>query len=558
MVRKIVGVVCDAECDKYRKLFLALSSLFPVEFRETERDCYAALDALVLFDRSRLAGIKAAAAGIRSLVFLNTGEKPVHFTTSSVSFASPPNLHAYFHNQTLIDEDVKELVPLTPLPGEKPVASKAGNVFWIYRPEARSAVDFLTMAPPELADDQYLCHYLQAGQFLRLLPLFHFLREVTRDIAWEAPPLRANLMIDDPNLHSLSYGYINYRDLVQHAKTHNYHVSLATIPLDAWHVHSKTASIFRENPSHVSLLVHGNNHSCRELATCPSDASKIELLAQALRRIERLEKKSGLEVSRVMAAPHSACTGDMLNFMLQLGYEAACIPWDSLFRFNPHDSWNPAIGLDMVDFQGGGLPIMTRVRLRPDLNPQLRFYPDWKTGIILSAFLSQPVILLGHHEDAWGGMKLLAQVAETINRLGRVKWMDMKGILRSNYMTRSEGKHLRVRMCARRIAVYVPEGIEEMSVERPWIGEDGETEMLLIKQVPKGTLKLAAGKASEVISVQQNETVEIIAVPKTILNYSELPSPPCDLWPLARRLLTECRDRVLPILFGRKPGLPDV
>ncbi len=553
MVRKIVGVVCDAECDKYRKLFLALSSLLPVEFRKTERDCYAELDALVLFDRSRLAGIKAAAAGIRSLLFLNTAAQPVRFAQASVRFSSPRNLNTYFHNQTLIDEDVKEFVPLVPLPGEEPVASKAGHVFWVYRPEAQSAVDFLTVAPPELADDEYLWQYLQAGKFLRLLPLFHFLLEVTKDIAWEAPPLRASLILDDPNLHSMSYGYINFRDLVEHAKTHNYHVSVATIPLDAWRVHSKTASIFRENRSHISLLIHGNNHTRKELLTRRSDASKIELLAQALRRIERFEKKSGLEVSRVISAPHSACTREMLNFMLQLGYEAICIARDKLFRDNPLSSWSPETGLGMVDFQGGGLPIMTRVHLRPECNPQLRFCADWKTGIILSAFLSQPVIPCGHHQDAGAGMELLAEVAETINCLGRVKWMDMKGIARSNYMTRSEGKHLRVKMYARCISVDVPEGIEKMSVELPWIGEDGDTEMLIHNHAEKGTLKLAAGKMSEVISVQSMETVEIIAVPKTTLNYSELPSPPCKLWPLARRILTEGRDRALPLLCILKP-----
>lgn len=555
MVRKTIGVVCSTEFDTYRRLFLALSSLFPVEFRKIERDSYAESDALVLFDSSRKAGTKTAASGIRSLVFLNTGAKTVHSTSARVRFGSPPNLHPYFHNQTLMDEDVKELIPVTPLPCEEPVASKAGHVFWIYRSEAQSAVDFVTVAPPKLADDQYLCQHLQAGQFLRLLPLFHFLHELTRDIAWVAPPLRASLMLDDPNLHGESYGFINFRDLVRHAKAHNYHVSFGTIPIDAWRIHSKTASIFRENPVEVSLLIHGNNHTCKELVTCRSDASRMELLAQAFRRIEKLEMRLGLEVSRVMSAPHSACTTNMLNFMLQLGYEAVCIPWDSLFRYNPHDSWNPTTGLNLVDFQGGGLPVMTRVRLRPEWNPQLRCYPDWKTGIIISAFLSQPVIPLGHHLDAEGGMEFFAQVAETINCLGNVKWMDMKGISRSNYMTRVEGKRLQIKMYSRRITFSVPEGIQEVSVERPWLPEDSETELLLCKLPQSETLELPSGKVSEGIAVQPRGVVEIITVPKKTRHYSDLPSPPFSPWPFARRFLTQGRDRVLPILFARKRGL---
>ena len=66
------------EFENHRRLFLVLSSLFPVEFCKSERDSYAGLDALVLFDGEREAGIKAAKAGIRSYVVLNTGAKPVH------------------------------------------------------------------------------------------------------------------------------------------------------------------------------------------------------------------------------------------------------------------------------------------------------------------------------------------------------------------------------------------------------------------------------------------------------------------------------------------------
>jgi hypothetical protein len=550
--RKRIGVVPSIKFEAYRKLFFALSCLFPVEFYEVKRDSYTGLDALIFFGGSREAGIRAATAGVRSCVVLDNGAERVHCGSANVDFGRTPCLHPYFRGQTLIDEDVKEFVPISPLPDDEMVASKDGHVLWIYRPVGRSGIDFLAAGPPKLADDRYLCEFLQPGQFLRLLPLFHFLQEVTKDIAWKVPPLRACLMFDDPNLHSPSYGYINYRDLVQHAINNNYHVSLATIPGDAWRVHSETASFFRKNPSRISLLIHGNNHTGKELATPGPDAHKQALLAQALRRIERFEKNSGLEVSRVMAAPHSACSEDMLPFMRRMGYEAVCIPWDSLFRYNPDHRWSPTTGLDMVDFQGCGLPVMTRIRVRPEWNPQLKAYPDWKTGIILSAFLSQPIIPLGHHQDAGNGMELLAEVADTVNRLGNVVWTDMKGITRSNYMTRLEGGILRIKMYSRSIAVQVPEGVEEILVERPWMAEEGETEMLLFNRVGKETLKLTAGRVTMGIPVQPLEAIELTTVPNNMLHYSDIPSPPFRLWPIARRLMTEGRDRVLPLVSKRK------
>jgi len=552
MARKRIGVFPSAQYEAYQGLFLVLSSLFPVEFSKAERDSYAGLAALILFDGTREAGTRAAATGIRCYVVLNTGGKSVHCASANVDFTSAANLPAYFQNQTFVDVDVKEFVPLSSLPGDASVASKAGHVLWIYRPEARSSVDFIAVALPNLVDGQYLCEYLQPGRFMRLLPLFHFLREVTKDIAWVAPSLRACFMFDDPNLHAASYGYINYRDLVHHATIHNYHATLATIPIDAWRVHSKTARLFRENRSRISLLIHGNNHTYKEMLSHGPDVSKAGLLAQALRRIERFEKNSGMEVSRVMSVPHSACTEEMMHYMLFLGYEAACLPWDSLFRFNPDHRWSPTTGLNMVDFQGCGLPIISRIRLQPEWNPQLRLYPDWKTGIILSAFLSQPIIFIGHHQDAGAGMELLREVADTINRLGNVMWMDMKSIVRSNYMTRSEGKLFRIKMYSRRIVVQVPEDIDEMSVERPWIAEDGETEMLLCKRAGTKTLKLTAGRVTTAIPVQPLETIELITVPNTTLRHSELRSPSFRLWPLARRIMTEGRDRLLPLVFNRK------
>ncbi len=552
MTLKTVGVVPSAAYAAYRELFLALSLIFPIEFRESEPDSYVGLDGLLLFDSSREAGTRAAAAGIRSYVILKTEASPVHCGSAEVDFDRASNLHASFRDQTLVDVDVKEFVPLSLLPGDETVASKAGHVLWAYRPEGRSSLDLVAAGPPGLADDQYLCEYFQAGQFLRLLPLFHFLRDVTKDIAWTAPSLRACFVVDDPNLHGSSYGYINYENLVQHATVHNYHVSLATIPIDTWYVHSETALLFRENPSRISLLIHGNNHTQSELLSSGSQTHKLGLLVQALRRIERFERKSGLEVSRVMSAPHSACSEDMMRLMLQLGYEAACIPWDSLFHFNPHHRWSAVTGLDMVDFQGCGLPVISRIRLRPDWNPQLKSYADWKAGILLAAFLSQPVVLICHHWDASGGMQLLAEAADCVNRLGNVVWMNMKGIARSNYMTRSEGKLLRIRMCSRHIAVQIPKDIDQVSVERPWIADHGESESLLCKQAGTGALELAVGRETTGIPVQPLETIEFSSVPNTTLRHSELRPPPFSLWPLARRLMTEGRDRVLPFILKRR------
>jgi hypothetical protein len=129
--------------------------------------------------------------------------------------------------------------------------------------------------------------------------------------------------------------------------------------------------------------------------------------------------------------------------------------------------------------------------------------------------------------------------------------MDMKGIARSNYMTWLDGTLLKIKMYSRHITIQVPDGIDEISMERPWIAE-GSEEVLVCKQSRTEILKLNAGRTTTGIPVQPFDTVELMSVPKSPSRHTEVPPPVLRLWPLARRFLTESRDRMWPILFKRK------
>src|SRR5206468_10618326 len=124
------------------------------------------------------------------------------------------------------------------------------------------------------------------------------------------------------------------------------------------------------------------------------------LAVQALRRIERLEQQSGVEVARVMAAPHGACNHDMANVLLRAGFEAACISRSSLMVRNPDLIWPMSVGLNPAEFLGPSLPIIPRFNIRWD-----------STFAIFAAFLGQPIILVGHHDDLAGGLEVLEEWA---------------------------------------------------------------------------------------------------------------------------------------------------
>jgi hypothetical protein len=86
----------------------------------------------------------------------------------------------------------------------------------------------------------------------------------------------------------------------------------------------------------------------------------------------------------------------------------------------------------------------------------------------LAAFLEQPIIPHGHHQDCVDGFGLLEEIT-SINAIGRVTWMNMTAINRSSYLSKREGNFLKVKMLTRRAEVTVPEWATGIVVERPLI-----------------------------------------------------------------------------------------
>ena len=172
---------------------------------------------------------------------------------------------------------------------------------------------------PPVAPGGHVFQHFAARRFASLLPLVQFLTDICGDRGWCAPRLRACFMFDDPNLHATTYGFIDYRHLAERAEAQNYHVSIATIPLDGYFTARRAASLFRQHRVRLSLLIHGNNHTHCELAAPRTQADAQALVADALRRVGRMERVSGVPVARVMAAPHGACSALAAEAMLRLG-----------------------------------------------------------------------------------------------------------------------------------------------------------------------------------------------------------------------------------------------
>jgi hypothetical protein len=350
--------------------------------------------------------------------------------------------------------------------------------------------------------------------------------------------LRACVMIDDPNLHWMSYGFLRYEKLLAEAKSRGFHVAFATVPLDAWASHPGAVKLFRDHPEQFSLLVHGNNHSKQELSrSCPEE-DYLRLAAQSLRRIDRLEKKTGVRVGRVMAPPHGACTSSCLAALLAVGFEGACATTSLLRKLNPLLLRDSSFGLKIAEIAPGFAPVIPRFKLDSSC----------EGAMVISAFLDKPIILVGHHHTAANGMELLTSAAESVNSLGNVSWAGPESMLRSNFRSFQEGATLWIEPYSCRVCLTVPPGINEVRFYRSEgtsFDVDSGFDYITTRSAK---LPDRQNASTGPLEVTPGDRVELVSVGFGKVDYRTVESPRFSFQALPRRLLCEIRDRSMPLI----------
>jgi hypothetical protein len=540
---KKIGVSVPSISLGQQRLFDALSEVFAIQFERRDFQDGEGIDAWVFPDVdldfcSHIDRIERPSFAVVRTDLLLPGSK-----STSIEFSNDPALPAELRRRQIETEEAGELNVLPPWMGNRTVlASKSGNSIWAFRAFTSYDQHYVSLPIPELNDGEPLFQYFHGRQFLRLLPFFLFLRALTEDRRWEAPPLQACFMFDDPNLHWPTYGYLDFNKIWVHAQEHRYHVSFATIPRDAWLVHPPTAALFRQHRDHLSLLIHGNDHIRDELARPFLAQERRRLLVEALGRIAQLERRAAVEVSRVMAPPHGACSEEVLTEMGRLGFEAACISRGSLRFHNPQASWLRALGMRPAD-QIGGLTII----------PRFPFSGSCQNSILVAALLGQPIIPMGHHTSVARGLGLLEELSEFIHSLGTVRWADMKSISRAHYAKKIDGKRLHLKLYTNRVVTRVAEGVDQIWIERFW--PEGLNPRNLGWRIAGEKPEWRFQRSDEPIPVIPGRQVEIVTDPRMLNPIPSKSQGKPHIWPILRRPLAEVRDRAAPVwrrLWGRQ------
>ena len=452
-----------------------------------------------------------------------------------VRFADSLYLNELLRGRTIPHQVLFNLEPVPMESGDEVLAHYGDRPVWVLRRTDGLAAQIVAARLPELGQAKQLFDYLNGYHYIQLLPLLHFLREIAADIDWIRPPVRACFTFDDPNLHWPAYGFLSYRELFRQARKDRFHISLATIPLDVWGPHSGAVTLIKENGEHVSLLIHGNNHTRNEFGHAGTRQRYLSMLAQSLRRIEWLEKVTGLHVDRVMVPPHEALAAAVLAPLLALGFEGASLSMWSLRHWNPGREWPCTFGLEVAESTDGGFPILGRYRLNGAC----------EGPVVISALLGRPVILAEHHGAAASGLELLSGAARVINSLASVKWCSIEMMLRSNYLHRREHATLWIRPYSRRIHLIVPEGVNQLVLALAQHQRDEEaTEFSLIRRRP-GTETIAAHiQPGVAIEVCPGETIELVSMNLGAVDHHHLETASSPVWAIYRRVLCEARDRV--------------
>jgi len=515
--------------------FEVLGQALDVSFERRRFDSDRAVDGWIVLGADRKLAAEISRAARPCYVVVDEAELTPVGKSAKITFANHPNLDRIVRGRIVTADDAIDAKGLPHwLDDVTPFAFKDGSPVWAVQERPGCRHHYIALQPPNVNEGEALFSHFSGQRFVSLLPLLLFIRSLRQDQGWQPPPMQATFMFDDPNLHWTSYGFIDYREMVRHAAAGQYHVSVATIPLDAWYVHSPARTIFNDNPERISLLYHGNDHVFRELARPPSTEAMRCLLRQAVARIASMEARTGLAVARVMAPPHGACSETALSEMARLGFEAVCVSRGSLRHHNPGAAWLATLGLKPCDLLAG-LPVIPRFGLTRNCH----------NDVLLAALLHQPIVPITHHQLLADGYDLLDEVARFVNSLDEVSWRNIQTISRSLYSQRRDGSTLRVRMWSNRITVPLPEWTTQFQVDSPR-GNDSAVESLYWRNVATEDRRWNVLTPVEPIVVRAGQTIEIACGAAGAIRSATCNVGPRRLAPVARRLLTEGRDRALP------------
>ena len=488
----IIGVYPQNEFIKRKNLFTALQTVFPIGFRNFKKENASEYYAGIFFSSDRITDDLTQKPSLHVLTANRQGESD---SACFIKFTDNKFLDSRLRNKKLNDHDYVTSKPLIQEKNDAVLATVNDEPFWVKRRINSVQIDIVSSPMDELESGESLRTYTYRSGIFPLISLVHFLRKVTGEQEYITPRIRASFIIDDVNIRTSSYGAVKFNELVKLAEQHNFHVSLALIPIDLRRTSKSSVSLLREKSKFISMAIHGNNHTSREMTKDYPDDEEYRIVDQILDRVSAFEKKTGLRMSRVLIPPHGNIKPKMLGALDSFEFDAVCVssqfpylkdlPKDMVIPEKPEImEWYPS---DCIS----GMHIIPR-----------RFPPLSKGEILLAAYLNHPIIVRYHPKQLVRGYDNLLRKARYINSLGEVAWTSLSEIAGSNYYYRMDGNTLRLRTFSNMIKADVPSGTQNIIIETAVINGLSEQKIIMVNGRSHRLLKTSFGYESEPIPAE--------------------------------------------------------
>jgi len=306
--------------------------------------------------------------------------------------------------------------------------------------------------------------------FSRFVPHAMALRYAAGEECWRSCKAFASVIIDDPLLRE-KFGYLKFESLRRLAEQHSFHASIAFIPHNFRRSSSRVTRMFIEDPDHLSICFHGNDHTHAELAST-NRAHLGALLSSAQDRMELHHRRTGLCCDRVMAFPQGNFSIEAMEVLKSHNFFAAVNrvphPLGQKTRLTLGELSQPAV------LRYGSFPLFIR-------NP-IEETQDY--DIAFNLFFGRP-ILIGEHHDTFKDPQALIEVAKRVNSVDSgVHWSNLESLVSESFLIRKASEdtyHVRayssvVRVTndstsRRRYSIEWPEAQNGASIEQVLIDE---------------------------------------------------------------------------------------
>lgn len=237
-------------------------------------------------------------------------------------------------------------------------------VFDVFRPLA-AEIEF------EQAADQYI-------------PAIIFLRFAFGEKCWHNPSPGAGIVIDDPLLRK-NYGFIKFPQLLESARRHKYHITLAFIPWNHWRSRAKEAQMFLKYSDCFSVCAHGCDHTNNEFRSTDYEGLLRKNFI-ARRRMERHRERTGLASEPLMVCPQEQYSLEAMRAFADSRQFVGLICTACMPRNLPAPQIRGADLLLPAQDSFYGFPVFKR------------HYWNGMAVFAMALFLGKPAILVEHHE----------------------------------------------------------------------------------------------------------------------------------------------------------------